>query len=206
MLNWSALFVPVIIGRGKKCFGDGAVVGLHRSRSAWEAMVVGTELYHAGIGVSRGCVESLACNCPYARKGDCCKHMAALFFALEKLGKDVMNDEDEALSMRLDALSSDEIEDLLQLAIDMNSTRCTALLLNRKARDGIPRFALEEFTLDDLPEDALTGRTPETQGDNPTMKLLGMEQTGSQAKWVWRSDDRQGMGQTPARQNHRAGG
>ena len=65
---------------------------------------------------------------------------------------------------------------LLQLAIDANSTRCTALLLNHKAEEGAPEFSLDEFTLDDLPAYALAGRREEVQGDNGAMKLLFPEE------------------------------
>lgn len=169
---WHAGFEGPILGRGKTCFKDGAVVGLHRGTPEWQALVVGTKLYRVGVGMERGNVTSLRCNCPYAREGKKCKHIAALFYALEARGQDVLNDDDTTLSGRLEALSSDEAETLLQLAIDANSTRCTALLLNHKAAGDAPAFSLDEFTLDDLPADALAGRTLDIQGDNGAMKLL----------------------------------
>ena len=169
---WHTGFEGPILGRGKSCFRDGAVVGLRRGALEWQALVVGTKLYRVGAGMERGQVTSLRCNCPYAKEGKRCKHMAALFYALEARGQAVLNDDDSALSRKLDALSSDEAETLLQLAIDANSTRCTALLLNHKAAGDAPEFSLDEFTLDDLPADALAGRTQDKQGDNDAMKLL----------------------------------
>ena len=169
---WHTGFEGTILGRGKTCFKDGAVVGLHRELTAWQALVVGTKLYRVNVGMERGRVTSLRCNCPYAKEGKRCKHMAALFYALEARGQEVLNDDDSALSGKLDALSSDEAETLLQLAIDVNSTRCTALLLNHKAAGDAPEFSLDEFTLDDLPANALGGSTQDTQGDNGAMKLL----------------------------------
>ena len=173
---WHVGFEGPILGRGKTCFKDGAVVGLHRGTLEWQALVVGTKLYRVGVGMERGRVTSLRCNCPYAKDGQRCKHMAAVFCALEARGRDVLNDDDSALSKRLDMLSSDEVETLLQLAIDTNSTRCTALLLNHKAAGDAPAFSLDEFTLDDLPADALAGREQDKQGDNGAMKLLFPEQ------------------------------
>lgn len=176
MLIWNAGYEATILGRGKSCFRDGAVVGLHRGPQAWQALAVGTKLYRVGAGIERGRVAALQCNCPYAKQGHRCKHMAALFYALEARGQDVMNDDDAVLSGRVDALSSDETEELLQLAIDANSTRCTALLLNHKAAGNAPEFSLDEFTLDDLPADALAGRAKDIQGDNGAMKLLFPEE------------------------------
>ena len=173
---WYTGFEGPILGRGKSCFKDGAVVGLHRGTLEWQALVVGTKLYRVGVGMERGQVTSLRCNCPYAKEGKRCKHMAALFYALEARGQEVLNDNDSALSRKLDALSSDEAETLLQLAIDVNSTRCTALLLNHKAAGDTPTFSLDEFTLDDLPSDALAGRTQDIQGDSGAMKLLFPEE------------------------------
>lgn len=169
---WYVGFDGPILGRGKSCFKDGAVVGLHRGLTVWVALVVDTKLYRVGVGIERGNVTSLRCNCPYAKEGHRCKHMAALFYALEAKGQEVLKDDDPALSERLEALSSDEAETLLQLAIDVNSTRCTALLLNHRAAGDAPEFSLDEFTLDDLPADALAGRMQDKQGDNGAMKLL----------------------------------
>lgn len=173
---WHSGFEGWILGRGKNCFKDGAVVGLHRGALEWQALVVGTKLYRVSAGIERGRVTSLRCNCPYAKQGKRCKHMAALFYAMEAQGQAVLKDDDSALSDKLAVLSTDEAENLLQLAIDANSTRCTALLLNHKAEEGAPEFSLDEFTLDDLPAYALAGRREEVQGDNGAMKLLFPEE------------------------------
>ena len=173
---WHTGFEGAILGRGKTCFKDGAVVGLHRGPLAWQALVVGTELYRVSAGIERGRVAALHCSCPHAQKGNRCKHMAALFYQLEAQGREVLQDDDAALDRRLAQLSTDELEELLQLAIDAGSTRCTALLLNRKNAGGTMEFSPEEFTLDDLPEDALAGRGEDVQGDNGAIKLLFPEE------------------------------
>ena len=66
---WYTGFEGPILGRGKSCFKDGAVVGLHRGTLEWQALVVGTKLYRVGAGMERGRVTSLRCNCPYAKEG-----------------------------------------------------------------------------------------------------------------------------------------
>ncbi len=171
MLTWTNRFEGMIIGRGKKLASEGAV-GLHRASPGWEAMVVGTELYTVRVQLAGGQVTRLACNCPYAEHGKNCKHMAAVFLVLEKRAPEILTDDDAALAGRLGTLSSADEEDALQLAIDLNSTRCTALLLNHRAGEGAPRYAPEEFTLDDLPQDALRGEARDLQGDNDPMQLL----------------------------------
>ena len=176
MLRWQTMFSPIIEDRGRECAANGAVLDLHRAGTAWEAMVVGTELYRVRIELARGQVNAMSCSCPHANKGARCKHMAAVFAAFEKRARDVLRDDDAALSKRLLALSSDEIDECLQLAIDVNSTRCTAVLLNHKSDGDAPQYLVDEFTLDDLPADALDRRLNDTQGDNDPMKLLFPEE------------------------------
>ena len=168
---WDTLFISKILSRGQQCYKEGAVVGLHRGPAEWQALVVGSELYRVNIGLERGKVTALRCNCPYAHDGSRCKHMAALLYSLDGIGPDVLQDDDAALTQRLDELSPYEVERLLQLAIDAGSTRCTAVLLNNTA-SGPERFSPDDFTLDDLPEDALSVKTQDVQGDNDALKLL----------------------------------
>lgn len=172
MLKWRPLFESRILDRGRNCETNGAVVGLHWDAGSWEAMVVGTQLYRVRVQLSRGQAEKLKCNCPHAGKGLRCKHMAAVFYAFERRANDVLNDDDAALSARADGLSTDEASSCLQLAIDCGSTRCTALMLNRTIADGEERYSIDEFTLDDLPEDASGAGKADRQGDNGPMKLL----------------------------------
>ena len=182
MLTWTDHFEGWIIGRGQQVVTDGSVVGLCRAMRGWEATVVGTELYTAWVQIDRGRVTGLRCSCPYAQDGKNCKHMAAVFLTLEKRYPAVLRDDDRALTQQLESLSTDEAESTLQFAIDVNSTRCTALLLNHRRPAGQPVFSLDEFTLDDLPEDALQPAARETQGDNDPMKLLfPEEETGRTA-------------------------
>ena len=102
MLTWADHFEGYIISRGKKMAADGAVVGLHHSAQAWQAMVVGTELYTVRVQIARGQVTGFHCSCPYAEDGDLCKHMAAVFFTLESRSPDILRDDDAALALRLD--------------------------------------------------------------------------------------------------------
>ncbi|MBR6028179.1 MAG: SWIM zinc finger family protein [Clostridia bacterium] len=172
MLNWAENFEGRILGRGRRVADEGSVAWLRHSPAGWEAMVVGTELYSVRVRLMRGRAAGMECSCPYAGDGKHCKHMAAVFFAMEEQWPEVLKDDDAALAPRLSFLSSDELEDALQLAIDANSTRCTALLLNHRSGEDQPRYVIDEFSLDDLPEDALTGVREDVQGDNDPMKLL----------------------------------
>ena len=181
-MRWQTLFSPTILGRGRNCFEDGEVVGLHRDAEAWRALAVGTMIYRVETKIDQGSVTALACNCPHAKKGNRCKHMAALFCALAEMGDDALRDDDQALSARLDALTPAEADALLQLAIDANSTRCTAVLLNHKSDGDAPAFSPDEFTLDDLPPDALAAGEIDHQGDNDPMKLLFPEKIQAMRK------------------------
>lgn len=172
MLKWTDRFDGPIIGRGRTLVKEGAVVGLHRSLPGWRAMVVGTELYSVSVQIEKGQAAGTGCTCPYAAHGENCKHMAAVFFILEGHFPDIIRDDDAALTARLNELSPDEVEDALQFAIECGSTRCIAILLNRRSTADQPKFSPDEFTLDDIPEDALPGTKADVQGDNDPMKLL----------------------------------
>ena len=172
MLRWTDRFDGKIIGRGKALAAEGTVVGLHRSLPGWRAMVVGTELYGVSVQIEKGVIAGTACSCPYALGGKNCKHMAAVFFILEQRFPDILKDDDAALTARLNGFSPDETEDALQFAIECGSTRCVAVLLNRRSGADQPKFSPDEFTLDDIPEDALPGANADAQGDNDPMKLL----------------------------------
>ena len=179
MLNWKSEFDAKILKRGGECFREGSVVGLHREKDVWKAFSVGTDIYRTRVGVSADGLHSASCNCPYAKENERCKHMAALLFALEEQGLGVMADDDAALSERAEDLSRETVEDLLQLAIAVNSPRCTAVLLNCKLAQGAPVYSPDEFTLDDLPKDLKTEEIPDVQGKNDPMSLLFPEQEKS---------------------------
>lgn len=83
MTNWRDDFAPHILARGVKYFEEGRVGRLQRSGTIYNAAVMGTVNYEVRIALKEKQIESLFCSCPYAQKGENCKHMAAVLLALE---------------------------------------------------------------------------------------------------------------------------
>ena len=176
MINWKETVMDYrLLSRGRSCFDEGGIVGLNRSfDGVWNAIAVGSELYRVNAQISNGKIADLSCSCPYATKygiKQTCKHEAALFYAMETLAPGVLQDDDSVLSNTVNGMSADATENALQLAIDTRSTRCAAILLNHKNDVGNEQFSPDEFTLDDLPADAV-GHYADVQGDNDPLRLL----------------------------------
>ena len=81
--SWKAQFPPWILERGKIYHQIGRVHRLTHHGGEIRAVVEGRELYHVTVRFSRGIPSSAFCDCPLARDGARCKHMAALLFTLE---------------------------------------------------------------------------------------------------------------------------
>lgn len=170
MLNWREGFPTKILQRGRECLKNRAVWGLNRGSEGWEAIVVGTEMYPVEISLGKDGITGAWCACPFAQKGQRCKHMAAVLYTMEQLWPEILQDRDDRLVKKLDDYSSNEIDLALKLSIDIFSIRCTAVLLNRSR--GEERFSPDEFTLDDLPEDYDGNQKQEQQGDNEPLLFL----------------------------------
>ena len=170
MLKWREGFQNKILERGRECCDNKSVYGLTRGVSGWEAVVVGTEMYPVEIIIEKGGLVRASCTCPYAEKGQRCKHMAAVLYCMEKRWPEVMADRDTALAKKVGEYSSDEADMALKLSIDVNSTRCIALLLNRNNTENC--FSPDEFTLDDLPTEYGRKESSEQQGNNEPLIFL----------------------------------
>lgn len=176
MINWEeTLASSTIMDRGRSCFLEGGIVGLkHTSENVWEAMAVGSDLYRVSARIADGLIRDLSCSCPYATKygmKQTCKHEVALFYALEAMAPGVFRDDDRLLSEKLDKMPADVTESALQLAISTRSTRCVAVLLNHRGNEDGVRFSPDEFSLDDLPAEAIR-HFADKQGDNGPLRLL----------------------------------
>lgn len=82
--NWKLLFKPLIIERGKQYFEDGLVDIIYRDDNRIVASVSGVTTYMVSIEIDNKHLNHIACDCPYASKGNKCKHMAAVFFEISK--------------------------------------------------------------------------------------------------------------------------
>jgi uncharacterized Zn finger protein len=81
--NWKELFPSHILARGKRYYEEGRVAGLQRQGDAIQAVVQGSESYRVKLDLELGQLSGWHCSCPYAEDSTPCKHLAAVFCALE---------------------------------------------------------------------------------------------------------------------------
>ena len=79
--DWKKKFAPAILERGENYFHNGAVHMLEWEDEQIDAVVSGERDYNVHISVINGVVSHMLCDCPFAREGNYCKHMAAVLFA-----------------------------------------------------------------------------------------------------------------------------
>ncbi len=80
MEKWKDLFRPHILERGLNYYEMGAVEDVQKTETGFCATVVGNENYEVEIEITDGRISDMWCNCPYAKDGNYCKHMAAVLF------------------------------------------------------------------------------------------------------------------------------
>lgn len=81
--NWQYMFYSKILSRGWNYYNDGSVENLHRIGHKIHAVVLGSEEYEVSIELTGGAVSEMYCTCPFAEGGECCKHMAAVLYAID---------------------------------------------------------------------------------------------------------------------------
>lgn len=82
-MEWMDLFAPHILDRGIEYYEDGLVSNLTIEEDTIYAEVEGSDTYQISIGLIGDEILEMNCDCPYARKGYNCKHMAAVLFKYE---------------------------------------------------------------------------------------------------------------------------
>jgi len=134
MDNWKDLFRPHILERGLNYYEMGAVESIQWNEKGFSAAVIGSEDYEVGIGIKDGRIYDMRCNCPYAKDGNYCKHMAAVLYAEEeaahgtKAGDKSLESKQE-LKEVIEKIPENELRSILeQLAEESESLRNHILL------------------------------------------------------------------------------
>ena len=89
MYNWEYLFSPEILERGMNYYYSKSVKSIEKTEKGYLAKVHGTEDYTVEITMNKDSVEQMHCNCPYAKRGARCKHMAAGLFRIKYREPDI---------------------------------------------------------------------------------------------------------------------
>ena len=83
-MDWKENFSRTILERGNRYYKQKHVHILYTRDSTYNAMVIGTSIYHVEIEIKNGEAVDMSCSCPHAEKGYFCKHMAAVMYAIEE--------------------------------------------------------------------------------------------------------------------------
>ena len=120
MLNWKPLFRSHILARGREYANFGAVNDLAKTDDSISAIVQGSEYYKVRIRYSGTEITDGYCSCPYATKGEWCKHMAAVLYKIdssetsdESLGTFDMTTEVQSSKDLINSADRKELQELL---------------------------------------------------------------------------------------------
>ena len=120
MLNWKPLFRSHILERGREYANFGAVRDLVKTDDSISAVVQGGEYYKVRIRYSGTEITDGYCSCPYASKGEWCKHMAAVLYKTdssetsdESLGTFDMTTEVQSIKDLINSADRKELQELL---------------------------------------------------------------------------------------------
>lgn len=97
-IEWKHLFSDITLIRGKLYYQEGRIERIQtlqykeKKQTLYGYYAYGTECYKVDIKRSQRSIVSMLCECPHARDGNLCKHMAAVLFDLEESGKLEIND------------------------------------------------------------------------------------------------------------------
>ena len=122
MLSWKGLFRSHILERGWEYATDGAVADLVKTDDSISAVVRGSEYYSVKIRYSGSEITDGYCSCPYASKGEWCKHMAAVLYLVDSGMK---SSEDDS---SFDLVSS--VQSIQEMIHDAERQEIEELLLN----------------------------------------------------------------------------
>ncbi|BEP27846.1 SWIM zinc finger family protein [Helicovermis profundi] len=139
-INLYEYFSDVIIDRAYTYYMMDRIVELENNNNNFLAKVIGNDIYKVNVILDKSnLITDMTCNCPYAKNGYNCKHMAAVIF---KIHYDIMN----ILSSKIneinlkenDELKLDEKENILNILNDINQEELKKILLEILAsNDGI---------------------------------------------------------------------
>ena len=77
--------------RGYEYFTEGKVIELSFNGKYVNALVEGSNKNTYVVRLNLSFFKGSSCNCPYAKKGEMCKHMAAVYFAVNPLEAEEFN-------------------------------------------------------------------------------------------------------------------
>lgn len=130
--DWQQLFSDRIYERGLVYYEDEAVHDIERTGNKITAAVDGSETYTVTLYVKADAVYNMTCTCPYAAKGEHCKHMVAVLLALEdgQLQEELETDgRERTWKDILQSMSEQEVRSLLFQLLERDPEKQQSLVL-----------------------------------------------------------------------------
>ncbi len=118
MEDWKSRFQKNTLRQGKDYFERGRVIELEETEGIYSAAVVERKRYNVRI-MGYGEAEGLRmnCGCPHAKGGSCCKHMAAVLYAVDEW-KEQKEKMEQVSSHQYSYFDKVKIKESLHLPID----------------------------------------------------------------------------------------
>lgn len=131
--NWQQLFAERIYERGLEYYEGGAVHDIKRTGNKITASVEGSDTYRVMLYIKEEAVYRMTCTCPYAAKGENCKHMAATLLALAdnplSQAESETNDKERTWKEILQSMSEREVRSFLFRLLEDAPEQQQALVL-----------------------------------------------------------------------------
>lgn len=109
-MDWRELLKSHILQRGYEYYYEGAVEELEFNNNTLHATVFGAEDYSVEIKLDGDEISYMKCSCPYAERGNNCKHMAAVLLEWENGNNEIENNSKKTTNTK------DEIRDVIKQA------------------------------------------------------------------------------------------
>ena len=125
MNNWERLFAMRILERGANYYFGHSVKRLNITDDKMTADVEGNDTYHVEIELDKDKIIDIHCSCPYAAKGNHCKHMVAVLYACDaKMGHVINSTQMEMKPINVDKLIECKYQIDLFAELHMEDDEC----------------------------------------------------------------------------------
>ncbi len=133
MGDWKKGFDKSTLERGKNYCAKNRVDGLKETEGIWTGAVLGRERYEVSVRGYGSDALRTSCQCPVARSGRCCEHMAAVLYAIDA-GKNSRQEKSESFEADLMAQWVKYDEELCQAEREREAGAASAAEETEKAK------------------------------------------------------------------------
>ena len=93
IVNWKRRFQALVLERGNRYYKENRVQNFRYEDEEYRARIIGSASYNVEIKIKNDDLVFARCSCPHAAKGNYCKHMAALMYAIDDKGEEAKRQE-----------------------------------------------------------------------------------------------------------------